>query len=185
MSFGSNYQKVLTVHNEVFLQNTCCRYLGVYIDPKSTFRDLSIDVLKETCIFCSLIYKFWDIYQIKCLLSFYNAYGRSVICYGLLIHGSAARTNLEMAHRRNIRAILFKNKYDSIQDTALQFTRYHIELNTVFELFFVDVFREIFNQLRSNGTTKFSKLGLEKKHQKREDRNQRIELVAENEPNTC
>ena len=36
----------------------------------------------------------------------------------------------------------------------------------VFELFLVDVFREIFNQLRTNGTTKFSKLVAETKHQK-------------------
>ena len=97
-------------------------------------------------------------------MSFYNAYARSVICYGLLIYGSAARTNLEkieMAQRRIIRAILFKKKYDSLQDILRQ-----TKLNTVFELFILDVFREIFNQLRSNGTTKFSKLVAETKHQK-------------------
>ena len=40
------------------------------------------------------------------------------------------------------------------------------ELNTVFELFIVDVFREILNQVRSNGTTKTSKLVVETEHQK-------------------
>ena len=78
-------------------------------------------------------------------MSFYNAYARSVICYGLLIYGSAARTNLEkveMAQRRIIRAILFKKKSDSLQDILRQ-----TKLNTVFELFNLDVFREIFNQL--------------------------------------
>ena len=51
-------------------------------------------------------------------MSFYNAFARSVICYGLLIYGSAARTNLEkieMAQRRIIRAFLFENKDDSLQ----------------------------------------------------------------------
>ena len=80
--------------------------------------------------------------------------------------GARRGQTLKWLRGETLEPFFFKNKYDSIQDTALQFTRYHIELNTVFELFFVDVFREIFNQLRSNGTTKFSKLGLEKKHQK-------------------
>ena len=70
-------------------------------------------------------------------MSFYNSYAGSVICYDLLIYGNAAKTNLEkteMAQRRNIRAILFKKKYDSLQDILRQ-----TELNTVFELFIVDV----------------------------------------------
>ena len=58
-----------------------------------------------------------------------------------------------MAQRRIIGAIFFQKKYDSLQDILRQ-----IELNTVFELFIVDVFREIFNQPRTNETTKFSKL---------------------------
>ena len=100
-------------------------------------------------------------------MSFYNAYARSVICYGLLIYGSAAKTKLEkneLGHRSLIRAILFKKKYDSLQDVLRQ-----TDLNTVFELFIVDVLRQIFNQLRSNATTKISKLVVETIHQKRED----------------
>ena len=83
-------------------------------------------------------------------MSFYNAYTRSIISYGLLIYGSAARTNLsklltiEVAQRQIISAILFKTKYNSLQNILRQ-----KELNTVFESFIVDLFREIVNQLRS------------------------------------
>ena len=83
-------------------------------------------------------------------MSLYNAYTRSIISYGLLIYGSAARTNLsklltiEVAQRQIISAILFKTKYNSLQNILRQ-----KELNTVFESFIVDLFREIVNQLRS------------------------------------
>ena len=57
-------------------------------------------------------------------------------------------------HKRIIRAILFKKKYDSLQDILRQ-----TKLNTVFELFILDVFREIFNQLRSNWYNEVFKTG--------------------------
>ena len=164
MSFGNNYQNTLTVQNEAMPRNTCCKYLGVLIDSKLTYRDHIIYVVKKLNKFCGLIYRVRDIYSIKCLLLFYNAYAKSVICYGLLVYGRAAKTNLtkiEMAQRRIIRAILFKKKFDSLQNILHQTT-----LNTVFELFIQDVFREIFNQLRSNGTSKLSKLIAEWKQRK-------------------
>ena len=34
-------------------------------------------------------------YQRKCLLMFYNSFAKSIICYGLLVYGSAAKTNLQ------------------------------------------------------------------------------------------
>ena len=55
MSFGSNYQNTLTVHNEVISRNTCCKYLGVYIDSKVTFRDHINHVVKKFIKWCGLI----------------------------------------------------------------------------------------------------------------------------------
>ena len=56
--------------------------------------------------------------------------------------------------------------YDILQNILRQTT-----LNLVFELFIPDVFREIFNQLRSNGTSKLSNLIAESRNnEKREDR---------------
>ena len=168
MSFGNNYQNTLTVQNEAMPRNTCCKYLGVLIDSKLTYRDHIIYVVKKLKKFCGLIYRVRDIYPIKCLLLFYNAYAKSVICYGLLVYGRAAKTNLtkiEIAQRRIIRAILFKKKFDSLQNILHQAT-----LNTVFELSIQDVFPEIFNQLRSNGTSKLRNSLLKGNNEKREDR---------------
>ena len=50
MSFGSNYQNTLTVQNEVITRNTCCKYLGVYIDSKLTFRDHINHVVKKLIV---------------------------------------------------------------------------------------------------------------------------------------
>ena len=56
--------------------------------------------------------------------------------------------------------------YEILQNILRQTT-----LNLVFELFIPDVFREIFNQLRSNGTSKLSNLiGESRNNEKREDR---------------
>ena len=167
MSFGSNYQNTLTVHNEVISRNTFCKYLGVYIEWKLTFTDHINYVVKKLNKFCGLIYRGRDIYPIKCLMSFYNAYARSVICYVLLFMGAQREQTLKKLkwHKGELLEPCYSKKYDSLQDILRQ-----TKLNTVFELFIVDVFREIFNQLRTNGTTKFSKLVAETKHQKTEDR---------------
>ena len=56
--------------------------------------------------------------------------------------------------------------FDILQNILRQTT-----LNLVFELFIPDVFREIFNQLRSNGTSKLSNLIAESRNnEKCEDR---------------
>ena len=65
MSFGSNYQNSLTVHNEVISRNTCCKYLGVYIESELTFRDHINHVVKKLNKFCGLIYRVRDIYPKK------------------------------------------------------------------------------------------------------------------------
>ena len=64
-------------------------------------------------------------------------------------------------HRVELSELFCSKKFDSLQNILRQAT-----LNTVFELFFQDVFREIFNQLRSNGTSKLSKLIAESKQRK-------------------
>ena len=82
----------------------------------------------------------------KCLLLFYNAYARSLNTYGLLVYGSAAKTNLEAlenAQRRIIRAIFFKQKQHSLKDMI---DAYHI--HTVFDLYVLEVFKEVFKQIR-------------------------------------
>ena len=78
----------------------------------------------------------------KCLLMFYNSFAKSRICYGLLIYGSAAKTNLskiEKAQRRILRAIFFKKKFDFLHDLLRT-----NKILTVFELFVLENIKELF-----------------------------------------
>ena len=161
---GSTHQNTLTIYNNLISQKTFSKYLGVFIDSKLTFRDHINHVVKPFIKNGGLLCRVRDIYPIRCLLSFYNAYARSVFCHGLLVYGSAAWTNLEkmeMAQRWIIRAIFFKRNFDGLQNILRE-----TELNTVCELFILNVFREIFSQLRFNGTTKLSKHIVDSKNQK-------------------
>ena len=67
------------------VQNICCKYLGVYIDLKLTFRDHINHVVKQHNEDSRLIYRTRDYFSIKCLMSFYNEYAWSVTCHGLIL----------------------------------------------------------------------------------------------------
>ena len=117
-----------------------------YFDNKLTFREHIEYITKNMNKFCGLVYKVRHLYPMKCLLSFYNAYARSLISYGLLVYGSAAKTNLEMlenAQIKIIRAIFFKQKQHSLKDII---DDYHI--HTVFDLYVLEVLKEVFKQNR-------------------------------------
>ena len=90
-----------------------CRYLGIHLDKKLFFREHIDYVVKKLNKFCGLIYRVRHIYSRKCLLMFFNSFAESVICYGLLVYSSAAKTNLqkiERAQRRILRAIFFQKE---------------------------------------------------------------------------
>ena len=89
-----------------------------------------------------MIYEVRKIYPIKCLLLFYNSFAKSIVPYGKLTYGSAAKNNLYKmgkAQRRILRSTVFRNKYDSFG--------YIFELNkisTVFEIYLMELFAEVF-----------------------------------------
>ena len=78
---------------------------------------------------------------------FYNSYAKSLINYGIIVYGATAKTNLskiEMAQRRIRRAIFFKEKMESITDVLRE-----KGILTVYELYFAELLKELFRQLRS------------------------------------
>ena len=93
-----------------------------------------------------LTFQYFVAYPVKCLLNFYSSFAESIITYGLLVYGSAAKTNLKKlsAKRRILRAIFCRNKYESIEQLFEK-----TNILTVFELYNMEVCREIFKQLKS------------------------------------
>ena len=85
---------------------------------------------------------------------FYNSFAKSVICYGLLVYGSAAKTNLqkiECAQRRILRPFFFKKKFDSMVNVLAD-----NKILNVFELFMVEVIQELFKQIRKESSLELS-----------------------------
>ena len=112
MCFG--YGKPDTIKIGVFeLNYKSCKYLGIHLDKKLLFREHIEYEEKKLNKFCGLIYRVRHFYPQKCLLVFYNSFTKSIICYGLMVYDSAAKTNLqkiEFAQRRIIRAIFFQKE---------------------------------------------------------------------------
>ena len=76
-------------------------------------------------------------YPRKCLLMFYSSFAKSNLCYGLIVYGSAAKTNLkkiENAQRHILRAIFSEKKFDSLRDILLE-----NKIFTVFELYTLEI----------------------------------------------
>ena len=95
MNFGLGGQQCITLMNKKIPQKASFKSLGLHIDGKITFRDHMYYVVKKLNQFSGLVYKARHLYPSKCLLLFYTSYAESVIRYGLLVYGSAAKTNLE------------------------------------------------------------------------------------------
>ena len=67
--------------------------------------------------------------QKDCILSFYHEFTWSVICYGLLVYGKAARTLKKLKwHRGELSELISSKKFDSLHETLRE-----TELNTYLE----------------------------------------------------
>ena len=123
LPFGSGQPLEIKMMNNTIPYKKSCKYLGIHLDSSLRFNHHIDYVVKKLNKFCGLIYRIRHLYDIKCLLMFYNWFAKTVICYGLLIYGTAAKSNLrkiEMAQRRILRAFFFKRKYDSLVNVLQQ-----------------------------------------------------------------
>ena len=77
---------------------------------------------------------------------FYETMVKPIITYGLMIYGGTAKTNLEMierAQRRILRVTFYEKRCDYLQNI---YKRHNIL--TVYELYVVELGRELFRHLR-------------------------------------
>ena len=112
MFFGSGKPNNLRILSKELEYKHSCKYLGVQLDENLRFREHIDHVVKKLNKFCGLIYMGRHLYPRKCLLMFYNSFAKSIITYGLLLYGTAYKTNMtkiEAVQRRILHAI-FSNK---------------------------------------------------------------------------
>ena len=68
-----------------------CKFVGLFLDGKLTFRDHIDYVVKKLNQFSALVYKVRHPYSSECVLLIHGSYVESVIRYGLLVYVNAAR----------------------------------------------------------------------------------------------
>ena len=146
MFFGCGKPNNLRILSKKLEYKNSCKYLGVHIDKYLRFRKHIDHVVKKLNKFFCLVYRVRHLYPRKCLLLFYYSFAKSIITYGLLLYGTAYKTNMtrmEAVKRRILRAIFFKKKTDSLESVIAD-----NEVLTVFELFLVEIPKEFFRQLK-------------------------------------
>ena len=115
ISIGCGLPEEITVLNEELRYKSSCKYLGLHLDGCLRFREHINYVVKKLNKICGLIYRVRDLYPRKCLLMFYDSFARSIISYGILVYGSAAKTNLKKYLKTHSEELseLFFSKSDS------------------------------------------------------------------------
>ena len=146
LSFGTSEPFPFEVFGAEICSQTQCKYLGVYLDAKLTFKKHIEHVTKKLNKFCGIVYSIRDRFPQNSVISFYYDYAQSVITYGLIKYGFTYKTNLESIHkaqRRIFRAIFYRRQWDTLQYV---YTKH--KFLTVYEMFIGEVVKEVFKRLR-------------------------------------
>ena len=130
-----------------------CKYLGIFVDKKPTFKFHIEHVCKKLIKFCGIVWKARYIFSKQQMLRFYKAYVNPTITYGILIYGNTYQSHLTeimKLQKRILREIFFKRRYASIEEIMDE-----NKLHTVFDLYFFEMLRYLFMELRSGKKNSF------------------------------
>ena len=94
-----------------------CKYLGIFVDKKLTFKFHIEHVCKNLTTFCGIVWKAGYVFSKQQMLRFYKAYGNPTITYGILLYGNTSQSHLTeimKLQKRILRPTFFKRRYESI-----------------------------------------------------------------------
>ena len=123
-----------------------CKYLGIFVDKKLNFKFHIEHVCKKLTKFCGIVWKARYAFSKQQMLSFYKAYVNPTITYGILIYGNTSQfhlTEIMKLQKRILGAIFFKRRCESIKEIMDE-----NKLLTVFDLYFFEMFKYFFMELR-------------------------------------
>ena len=121
MFFGCGKHNNLRILSEELEYKNCCKYLGVHIDTNLRFSEHIDHVVEKLNKFCGLVYRVRHLYPRKCLLRFYNSFAKSFITYGLLLYGTAYKTNMFQIERNCAKENSSGNFFQIIDSLASEF----------------------------------------------------------------
>ena len=134
----------LKFSDEFLIRVDSCKYLGIWLDNKLSFRQHIEYIRKKINKFCAIVYKLRDVMTINQLINYYKTYAQPVLQYGILIYGCVKKSNLYAIHKSQKRffRIAFRKRYrDSISDKLEK-----LKIASVFELHIYELFKRVVNK---------------------------------------
>ena len=113
--------------------------------------------------FNGLLFKGRNYFSKNVLVKLYNCYAKPLISYGLIAFGAKSKNLLEkifVLQKRIFKTICFQRKFEHAS-----YILHSFEIDTVFDLYFRQIFNETFNQLR--GKTPLETFNLESLNNRR------------------
>ena len=102
----------------------CCKYFGVHLDHKFSFKEHVENVRKKLTKFCGIAYRLPTIITISQLIKYYKAYVQPTLKYGVLIYGAICKKNLSDIHEiQKGFSILFLGKNIEIQYLQIDYSK--------------------------------------------------------------
>ena len=116
------------------------------MDNRLKFESHFNHVCGELAKFNGLLFKCRNYFSKNVLANFYNSYSKPLISYALIAFGAKSKNLLEkiiVMQKRNFKTICFKRKFENAS-----YILHSFEMDTVCDLYFRQIFKEIFNQFR-------------------------------------
>ena len=151
MKFGKNFSKDFFDFGTTVQITNLCKYLGIFVDKKLTFKFHIEDVCKKLTKFCGIVWKARFVFSKQQMLRFYKAYVNPTISYGILKYGNTSQSHLTEIMKLQKRVIFFKPRYESIREIMDE-----NKLLTIFDLYFFEMFKYLFMELPSDRKKRFS-----------------------------
>ena len=107
--FSTNNAISIRIINNEINPTTCCKYLGVYLDNRLTFKDHIKHINGKISRHTGILYKIRDKLPMKARLDYYYAYIYPYLSYNIIIWGSTFQTHLQpliVQQKRTIRTIM-------------------------------------------------------------------------------
>ena len=146
MCYGRGSLEKIKIRCAELDHKTSCKYFGVILDKTLNFHEHIQYVEKKINRFGGPIYRIYHFYLRKSLLMFYKSSAKSIMFYGLLVYGSAAKTNMqkiESIQSRFIREFFFWTRLKTLVVADHR-------IPNVFELFIKEIIQETFKENRND-----------------------------------
>ena len=151
LKFGQdNLNEKFSFGNNVLAKVSDFRFLEIQMDNRLKFESHINNVFGKLAKFSGLLLKGRNFFSKNVLVKFYNCYAKPLVFYGLIAFGATSKSLLEkifVMQKRIFKTICFKRKFEHAS-----YILHSFEIDTVFDLYFRQVFKETFNHFRGKTT---------------------------------